>query len=496
MPGASRVLVVDDSPTIRRVVGSVLQRAGHEVATADDGDRVVDEVISFEPDLLLLDLTLPSLDGLQALQRLDEALGDRGPPVVLMATRDDEMRSVDESLKTLGVVDVITKPFSPEALLAVAHHCLEKHGRRARPAEATRVVLAMASIAVADSKRSDAGAPSDKATQSSGAHAFSDDEFTMPALRARNTTEQGTQIQSTQHGAPVVARAATIALPEGYALVGELSAIGLPEVLQLLKFQGQSGLLVVENSELRFEVGLDDGAIVSVVARDTDEGPARRGELLLGRYFVTAGLIDADGLEAHIARQRAGDERPIGEQLVAAGAITRDGLRSAVAEQAQDFLVELLRSRRGVFGLKAGPAHVPKMAVKPGWSIDALMFEALRRIDEWIVIESEVPSFDSRFVAAGDEHQGAAVRGVVDDSGLTAEERTVLEMLRQGTARVRDLVKRSPLLPFDVCRMLYRLAVLKRVTRVDDGDPQRLLGDNASPREPVLSTPPRRADEQ
>jgi hypothetical protein len=60
--------------------------------------------------------------------------------------------------------------------------------------------------------------------------------------------------------------------------------------------------------------------------------------------------------------------------------------------------------------------------------------------------------------------------------------------------RVRELVARSPLLPFDVCRVLYRLTVLKRVHRVDDGDPGRLLSDERQPAEPLLSSIPRRSD--
>lgn len=473
MLGPARVLVVDDSPTIRRVVSSVLLRAGHDVATADDGAGGLAEVRVLEPDLVLLDLTMPGLDGTAVLQRLHAEHGDAAPPVVLMCTRGDALAGISEVWRRLGVVDIITKPFSPEALLAVVHHSLDKHGRRQRPAEATRVVVAMASIAAADS---DAQA------------SFADDEFTTPGpVAATSTTLAGAPIQSTQVLEVSLPAPRGLTIADGFDLVGELAVVALPEVLQLLKFQSQVGLLVVEAGGLHFDVGIDDGTVVSVVATDLDGGPARRGELILGRYFVTTGAINADDLEAHIASIEFlghDDRRPLGERLVASGIISRDHLRHAIAEQAQDLMVELLRSRRGLFGLKSGAVHLSPHAIRPGWSVDGLLFEALRRIDEWAVMESEVPSFEARF----------AVRGTLDDDSLSAEEGTILRGLHGGPARVRDIVRRSPLRPFDVCRVLYRLAVLKRIHRIDDGDPRRLLSDDSPPLEPLLSTPPTRAD--
>jgi len=483
MADAARVLVVDDSPTIRRVVGSVLQRAGHEVATADSGVVGVQEVGVFAPDIVLLDLVMPGVSGLQTLDLLDDAYGDEGPPIILMCTRTDQIPVVDEALKELGVVDTITKPFSPEALLAVINHSLEKHGRRRRTADATRVVMALASIAAADSGEENGrqSIVSKEATRAPPRDLmfdpfFGEDEQTTPGLRPPTmTTSSATVIQSTGFGAAVGIQ--PIGLPATYALVGDLNLVGLPEVLQLLKYQRQVGMLLVDAGGLRFEVSLDDGNVVAVTARDVEGGPARRGELLLGRYLVAGGHIDEAVLEGHLSSSIL-DTRPIGERLVAAGLISRPALSHAVAEQAQDFMVELLRARRGVFGLRAGTAALPVHVERPGWSVDMLLFEALRRIDEWGVIENEVPSFEARF----------AIRGALDDTGLSTEEANMLRAFRAGPMRVRDLVKRSPQLPFDVCRVLYRLSVLKRVQRIDDGDQSRLVSDA---REPTVSLPPR-----
>lgn len=474
MLGPARVLVVDDSPTIRRVVGTVLQRAGHDVVTAEDGDSGLLELRILLPDLVLLDVTMPGLDGQSVLHRAFSELGDTVPPTILMCTRDDALAGVDDVLHRLGVVDVITKPFSPEALLAVVHHTLEKHGRRQRPAEATRVVMALASIAVAD-----AGAQ---------ASDFADDELTTPGpptqlwAATTSTTLAGAPFGSSQARSELPrAPSPLLSLTDGFALVGDLAVVALPEVFQILKFQSHTGLLVVEASGLHFDVGIDAGAVVSVVATELDGGPSRRVELKLGRYFVAIGAIHADDLEdviADLGQPDHSNRQPLGERLVARGIVNRDHLRRAVAEQAQDLVVELLRARRGLFGLKDGASHLPVHAIRPGWSVDGLLFEALRRIDEWAVMEREVPSFEACF----------AIRGTADEGGLSPEEGALLRGLRAGPLRVQEIVARSSLRPFDVCRVLYRLAVLKRIRRIDDGDPEHLVSDDRPPGAPALST--------
>ena len=449
-----RVLVVDDSATIRRVVGGVLRRAGHEVATAADGDNGLAEAAVFQPDIVLLDFTMPGLSNVEFLNRLAASRAVE-VPVVLMATRGDAVPNVG-NLKDVGVVDVITKPFSPEALLAVLNHSLEKHGRRR---DEPRTVAMASAVG-----RSNAEAPDEDFP-----HAFEVDELT------ERTRPQ--PIGSTRH-APATELGAPLMLPPGLALCGDLSVVALPEVLQLLKFQGQTGLLVVDAGGLRFELGLEGGAVVALCAREPDGSPALRGQLLLGGYFVAAGVVDEATLDHHLAAPGA---LPIGARLLEAGVINADDLRRAVGEQTQDLMVELLRRRRGTFALAA--SQLPTAVLRPGWSVDVLMFEALRRIDEWGVIESEVPSFEARFALR------LSPGGALDDSGLSAEEGAILGQLKSGPMAVRELVKRSPLRPFDVCRVVYRLAVLKRVRRIDDGDRSRLVSEE-SDRVPLLSTPP------
>ena len=460
-----RILIVDDSATVRRVVSAVLQRAGHTAAAAASGELGLEQVYSFAPDIVLLDFAMPDMNGIQFLRRLDADRRDAEVVgVVLMCTRGDQAPANDEALRSVGVIDTITKPFSPDALLAVLQHSIEKHSRRSSFCDPIRVEAALASLPPSIPVGAD-----DLIQESAAAGVAA---FTVP----RATTSSGRRLV-----VPSLEQQPSFALPEGVALCGDLTAIGLPEVLQLLKFQGQTGLLLVDAAGLRFQMGIESGCVVALSARDPDGGPARRGDHWLGRYFVVAGCISVEELQQELTMPALG--RPIGERLVAAGLVTLEELNFVLHEQTRELTVELLRARRGVFAWSPGEGRLPAVVVRPGCGIDQLIFEALRKVDEWGVIESEVPSFEARF---------AIYSNIVDDTGLSVEEATLLRALSAGPLLVRDLVKCSTQHPFDVCRILYRLAVLKRVRRIDDGDSSKLLDDEGSMVQvPLLSTVPR-----
>src|SRR3954452_19058625 len=107
-----RVLVVDDEPTVREVIASYLARDGYEVCELDRGDVVAETVERFRPHLIVLDVMLPGMSGLDILR----GLGDRRIPVILLTARVEE---TDRVLGLeLGADDYVTKPFSPRELVA------------------------------------------------------------------------------------------------------------------------------------------------------------------------------------------------------------------------------------------------------------------------------------------------------------------------------------------------------------------------------------------
>jgi len=122
MPDVARILVVDDEPKIVQLVRDYLERAGFAVSTARDGSEALMRAHHERPDLIVLDLGLPRLDGLEVTRRLRR---DSGVPIIMLTARDDETDKV-VGLE-LGADDYVTKPFSPRELEARVRAVLRRH---------------------------------------------------------------------------------------------------------------------------------------------------------------------------------------------------------------------------------------------------------------------------------------------------------------------------------------------------------------------------------
>ena len=109
----AKVLIVDDEPNIREVVGLYLRRDGHEVVSAADGEEALSLFGSAVPDLVVLDLMLPKVGGLEVCRRMR---AERRVPLIMLTARgEEEERIVGLSL---GADDYVVKPFSPRELAA------------------------------------------------------------------------------------------------------------------------------------------------------------------------------------------------------------------------------------------------------------------------------------------------------------------------------------------------------------------------------------------
>jgi two-component system, OmpR family, response regulator ResD len=110
------VLVVDDEPTITDVVSRYLERAGYQTRSAADGRAALQLVAEARPDLVVLDLMLPGMDGLEVMRRLRAAGNGNRLPVILLTAKGEPTDRVI-GLR-LGADDYVAKPFSPAELVA------------------------------------------------------------------------------------------------------------------------------------------------------------------------------------------------------------------------------------------------------------------------------------------------------------------------------------------------------------------------------------------
>ncbi len=119
----STVLVVDDDLTVRDVVRRYLELAGHRVALSDNGEDALAWIADHQPDLVVLDLMLPGIDGLEVCRRLRQT--SAVPVVMLTALGEEENRIAGLQL---GADDYVTKPFSPRELALRVSSVLRRAG--------------------------------------------------------------------------------------------------------------------------------------------------------------------------------------------------------------------------------------------------------------------------------------------------------------------------------------------------------------------------------
>ena len=115
MPREKKILVVDDSATVRKLIAGKLEKCGHEVFCAADGIEAIEQLDNVVPDLILLDITMPRMDGYQVCKVIRGKDTTKDVPVVMISGKDgffDKVRG-----RMAGTTGYITKPFGPETLM-------------------------------------------------------------------------------------------------------------------------------------------------------------------------------------------------------------------------------------------------------------------------------------------------------------------------------------------------------------------------------------------
>jgi two-component system alkaline phosphatase synthesis response regulator PhoP len=125
------ILIVDDEAPVRETVRAYLEKDGYTVYTAADGNAALQSTRAFKPDVVVLDIMLPGMDGLEVLRRLRQ---ESNAWVIMLTARTEEMDKI-LGLK-MGADDYLTKPFSPRELVARIEAMLRRSGQMSDMADA------------------------------------------------------------------------------------------------------------------------------------------------------------------------------------------------------------------------------------------------------------------------------------------------------------------------------------------------------------------------
>jgi twitching motility two-component system response regulator PilG len=116
-----RVMVIDDSKTIRRTAESLLKKVGCDVTTVNDGFEALAAVVEFKPDLIFMDVMMPRLDGYQACALIKHNASFRKVPIIMLSSKDGLFDKAKG--RVVGSEEYLTKPFTRDELLgAIRSH--------------------------------------------------------------------------------------------------------------------------------------------------------------------------------------------------------------------------------------------------------------------------------------------------------------------------------------------------------------------------------------
>jgi DNA-binding response OmpR family regulator len=491
----ARILVVDDSPTLRKVVTSILERHGYEALAAADGIVALDVLTRSDVpfDLVLLDFVMPKMNGFQFCRALRTSDRFANMPVVLMSAKSDKIR--DNFVDQTGAMDAISKPFDAQALIVAIENALRRvsQGR----ISAARPTMDTEDLEV--SSATDIGQLKARVAHQAASKIAAAIAPILASVPRDAIGDRGQITSALANGLSAdVARDVSVALRridvgEGsLSLAGDLATVPIGAILQMLQVECKSGVLVVSNglgSEVTITMRL--GLIDLVQSRGAGD------EFRLGRFFVEEGFVTPHEIDALLRDARGTNGRTgetpsladaptptsdrisvipppprspsgempavkprvlLGDALLQSGLIDEDQLNAALARQSSELIYEVLRWPKGWFEFRIAIPPVLARRAKLALPVASVVMEGFRRVDEWRLVEQGLGSFESKLVR--DPVAIDALR--IDD--LARPERIVLEAI-DGDRTVRGIIAASHMSSFDACRILLQFLEARIVRR-------------------------------
>ena len=124
MADRKRILVVDDEPNILKLISFILKSNGYEAIEANSGSECLEKLKKERPDLIILDVMMPGMDGFEVARKISSNPEISGIPILMLSSRaqfEDKMRGIES-----GATDYVTKPFNKEDLIQKVKECLEE----------------------------------------------------------------------------------------------------------------------------------------------------------------------------------------------------------------------------------------------------------------------------------------------------------------------------------------------------------------------------------
>ena len=446
----TRVLVVDNNRLSRQVVEKNLTTQGFLVRTISSGTEALSEARRFVPDLVLVDQFLDEMTGAIFCEALRGITNLATIPIVMMVTQPKHFTEVEHV-----VTDSIRKPFDGDSILTIVTHLSSRRPHRkaiervftapdretvetrvAPKTETTRFSRRLALIL----------APTLKQERVANIQADHLEKLIDSALTPDITSELAHRLSEDMGRSMMEAPGRHLDEP---SFQGKLEHFPLGDLLQVM--HGQTGTLTIVHAPTS-KNDTPHEAVLCMHKGHMDLAMAHgiSSEFLLGRFLLAENLIAEEDLSHLLAL--GGGRTLLGKRLVTLGYISASDLEQALVRQTSEIIYEALRWRRGRyrFDRYVRPPEATQAAL--GLNITGILMEGLRRVDEWGLIEEQIPGFDAV------PHTTSAN----DVEGLTPLESQVMVAI-DGVRSVRAVVEAVGQSSFDICKVLYRLSVARHI---------------------------------
>ncbi len=413
MNNKKSVLIVDDSPTVRRLVELIMSQEGYNVYTAEDGDQGLKMSLENRPSLILVDFLMPKMNGYQFCKIVRSKPNLKHIPIILITAKGEDVATTFE--EKFGVIEYFQKPFEPDELVQKVNEVMGK-------SEQGQEVQALAATA---------------------APAFSLDAFEgiiEKVVKKYFKFEMQVMLKNL-----IVDTLKELELSEKENLLfsGQIKSITMPDILQFIDSLKLTGKLSVLSPSLYSEVYIENGMIVFATL-------SKKGY----HKFVTD-LIEEDGkiTKEEISKlliESKQKKAPIGRIIVDNGYLTDDELMNYLKRMAEDAFFMMIEADSGNFYFESSPIPMHFSDIKFRIAMPGLILDGLRRFDEKKVA-AEVLSDDTvvltRLITNVDE---------IENVEMDQRELSVFSQI-DGKKTLRDVIESSGRDELEVKRICYSL---------------------------------------
>lgn len=343
------ILIIDDSPTVRRLSELILTKHGYSVHTADNGESGLEAARRIRPAVILVDYLMPKMNGHRFCEILRSDPGMRSTPIILISSRGESVGQAFQQRH--GVIHSFTKPFDPEELIAK----LEE-------------VLASGAALAQEARDFPSSPDMPQMLEAFGDHferilrRYIQKEFPVQIKNIFSDTLYQTGL----------------AKKDSLVFSGCLEHLALPEIISFLYNAQLTGRLTVFSPSIFGEIFVENGNFV--FANLSRKGGSHRfmTDLLLADERIP---VDKDSVSRLVAEARESNTF-IGRVLVAKGLITEKELMSVLRRHAQDAFNAILDAKEGNFFLEKEPLPPNLSDISFRIPLIHALMEGLRHLDE------------------------------------------------------------------------------------------------------------------